>query len=253
MVGSARVAKAAPDGYQFVLGSRADAINQALYKNPLYNFVTDLAPVVLIAEQPMVLVARKDLPVANLQEFIAYAQKNHASMQFGSAGTGSTGHIDCALLNAAIGINLPHIPYRGGGPAMQDLIAGRFDYFCTLAPTVMQQIEGNLVKPLAVLTRDRSPMLPNLASAHEQGLKDFDASTWFGFFLPPHTPPAIIAKLHDATVATMDTPSVEQRLRETGTAVVAPERRSPEYLQRFVASEIERNAGPIKAAGLAIE
>jgi Tripartite tricarboxylate transporter family receptor len=173
-----------------------------------------------------VLVARKDLPVANLQELIAYAQKNQASMQFGSAGTGSTGHIDCALLNAAIGINLPHIPYRGGGPAMQDLIAGRFDYFCTLAPTVMQQIEGNLVKPLAVLTRDRSPMLPNLASAHEQGLKDFDASTWFGFFLPPHTPPAIIAKLHDATVATMDTPSVEQRLRETGTAVVAPERRN---------------------------
>jgi tripartite-type tricarboxylate transporter receptor subunit TctC len=253
MVGSARVAKAAPDGYQFVLGSRADAINQALYKNPLYNLVTDLAPVVLIAEQPMVLVARKDLPAANLQEFIAYAQKNHASMQFGSAGTGSTGHIDCALLNAAIGINLPHIPYRGGGPAMQDLIAGRFDYFCTLAPTVMQQIEGNLVKPLAVLTRDRSPMLPNLASAHEQGLKDFDASTWFGFFLPSQTPAAIIAKLHDATVATMDTSSVEQRLRETGTAVVAPERRSPEYLQRFVASEIERNAGPIKAAGLAIE
>ncbi len=253
MVGSARVAKAAPDGYQFVLGSRADAINQTLYKNPLYNFATDLAPVVLIADQPMVLVARKDLPVANLQEFIAYAQKNHASMQFGSAGTGSTGHIDCALLNAAIGINLPHIPYRGGGPAMQDLIAGRFDYFCTLLPTVMQQIEGNLVKPLAILTRDRSPTLPHLASAHEQGLKDFDASTWFGFFLPPHTPPAVIAKLHDATVATMDTPSVEQRLRETGSAVVAPERRSPEYLQRFVASEIARNAGPIRAAGLSIE
>jgi tripartite-type tricarboxylate transporter receptor subunit TctC len=115
MVGSARVAKSTPDGYQFVLGSRADAINQALYRTPLYNLVTDLAPVVLIAEQPMVLVARKDLPVANLQEFIAYAQKNHASMQFGSAGTGSTGHIDCALLNAAIGINLPHIPYAAAG------------------------------------------------------------------------------------------------------------------------------------------
>src|SRR6516225_848395 len=131
MVGSARVAKAAPDGYQFVLGGRADAINQTLYKTPLYNLVTDLGPVVLVAEQPMVLVARKDLPVANLQEFIAYARKNQASMQFGSAGAGSTGHIDCALLNAAIGVDIPHIPYRGGGPAMQDLIAGRFDYFCT--------------------------------------------------------------------------------------------------------------------------
>jgi tripartite-type tricarboxylate transporter receptor subunit TctC len=253
MVGSARVAKAAPDGYLFVLGTRADAINQTLYKNPLYNFATDLVPVVLIGEQPMVLVARKDLPVANLQEFIAYARKNQASMQFGSAGTGSTGHIDCALLNAAIGVNLPHIPYRGGGPAMQDLIAGRFDYFCTLAPTAMQQIDGNLIKPMAVLTRNRSRMMPDLASAHEQGLENFDASTWFGFFVPPHTPSPIIAKLHDATVATMDTPAVQQRLLETGTEVVAPERRSPEYLRRFVVSEIERNAGPIRAAGLAIE
>jgi tripartite-type tricarboxylate transporter receptor subunit TctC len=103
------------------------------------------------------------------------------------------------------------------------------------------------------LTRNRSPMLPGLASAHEQGLEDFDASTWFGFFVPARTPPAIIAKLHDTTLATMDTPSVQQRLLETGTEVVAPERRSPEYLQRFVASEIERNAGPIRAAGLAIE
>src|SRR6202035_4188289 len=143
--------------------------------------------VVLIADQPTVLVARKDLPVGDLREFIAYAKGNQGAMQFGSAGAGSTGHVDCALLNARMGVNIPHVPYRGGGPAMQDLIAGRFDYFCTLAPTVMQQIEANLVTPLAVLTRDRSPMLPNLASAHEQGLKDFDASTWFGFFLPPHT------------------------------------------------------------------
>ncbi|TMJ26367.1 MAG: tripartite tricarboxylate transporter substrate binding protein, partial [Alphaproteobacteria bacterium] len=105
MVGSARVAKAAPDGYQFVLGSRADAINQTLYKSPLYNLVTDLAPVVLIGEQPMVLVVRKDLPADNLQAFIAYARKNQTTMQYGSAGTGSTGHVDCALLNAAIGVN----------------------------------------------------------------------------------------------------------------------------------------------------
>ena len=133
MVGSARVAKAAPDGYQFVLGSRADAINQTLYKKPLYNLTTDLAPVVLIADQPTVLVARKDLPADNLQEFIAYARKNQGAMRFGSAGAGSTGHVDCVLLNATMGVDIPHIPYRGGGPAMQDLIAGRIDYFCTLS------------------------------------------------------------------------------------------------------------------------
>jgi tripartite-type tricarboxylate transporter receptor subunit TctC len=253
MVGSARVAKAAPDGYQFVLGSRADAINQTLYKNPLYNLVTDLAPVVLIAEQPNVLVARKDLPAGNLAEFIAYARKNQASMQFGSAGTGSTGHVDCALLNAAIGVDIAHVPYRGGGPAIQDLIAGRIDYFCTLSATVMPQIEGNLVKPIAILTRDRSPMLANLASAHEQGLNDFEASTWFGFFLPRRTPASIIQRLHDATVAAMDTPSVQERLNDVAATIVVPERRSSEYLQRFVESEIAKNAAPIKAAGISMD
>src|SRR5215470_16597891 len=184
MVGSARVAKAAPDGYQFVLGSRADAINQTLYKSPLYNLVADLAPVVLIADQPTVLVARKDLPVGNLQEFIAYAKQHQGAMQFGSAGAGSTGHVDCALLNASIGVDIAHIPYRGGGPAMQDLIAGRIDYFCTLSGTIVPQIESNLVKPIAILTRGRAPFLPNLASGQEQGLKDFEASTWFAFFVP---------------------------------------------------------------------
>jgi tripartite-type tricarboxylate transporter receptor subunit TctC len=253
MVGSARVAKAVPDGYSFVLGSRADAINQTLYKNPLYNLKTDLAPVVLVADQPTVLVARKDLPVGNLQEFIAYARKNQASMQFGSAGAGSTGHVDCALLNATIGVNIAHVPYRGGGPAMQDLIAGRFDYFCTLSGTIVPQIEGNLVKAIAVLTRDRAPMLPNLASANEQGLKDFEASTWFAFFLPSRTPATIVQRLHEATVAAMETPALQARLLEAGAIVVASERRSPEYLQRFVESEIEKNAAPLKAAGISMD
>lgn len=253
MVGSARVAKAAPDGYQFVLGSRADAINQTLYKSPLYNLSTDLTPVVLIADQPTVLVARKDLPVRDLPEFIAYARANHNTMQFGSAGAGSTGHVDCALLNARIGVNIAHIPYRGGGPAMQDLIAGRFDYFCTLSGTVSQQIEGKLVKPIANLARDRLPMLADLATAQEQGLKDFEASTWFGFFVPRHTPEPVIQRLHDATVAAMETPWVQERFKEVGAIVVAPERRSPDYLQKFVASEIEKNAAPIKAAGISMD
>src|SRR5712691_4974303 len=239
-------------GQQVVIENvgRAGAINQTLYKNPLYNLVTDLAPVVLIADQPTVLVARKDLPVGNLQEFIAYAQKNQGTMQFGSAGAGSTGDVDCALLNATIGVDIAHIPYRGGGPAMQDLIAGRIDYFCTLSATIVPQIESNLVKPIAILTRERAPFLPNLASGQEQGLKDFEASTWFAFFVPKQTPAPIVQRLHDATVEAMDTPAVQERLKEAGAIVVARERRSPEYLQRFVASEIEKNAKPIKAAGI---
>ena len=252
MVGSARVAKAPPDGYQFVLGSRADAINQTLYKNPLYNFATDLAPVVLIADQPTLLVARNDLPVGNLSEFIAYARVNQATMQMASAGAGSTGHLDCMLLNAAIGISVTHVPYRGGGPAMQDLIAGRIDYICTLSATARQQIEGKLIKAIAILSRDRSAMLPGLASAREQGL-DFEASTWFGFFLPKGTPEPIIQKLNAATIAAMDTSSVQERFKEVGAVGVAPERRSPGYLHKFVLSEIEKNAAPIKAAGLAMD
>jgi tripartite-type tricarboxylate transporter receptor subunit TctC len=253
MVGSARVAKAPPDGYQFVIGSRADAINQTLYKSPLYNLRTDLAPVVLVADQPTVLVARKDLPVDNLREFIAYAKQNQANMQFGSAGAGSTGHVDCSLLNAAMGVNITHVPYRGGGPAMQDLIAGRFDYFCTLSGTIVPQIEGKLVKPIAVLTSKRAPMLPNLASAGEQGLADFEASTWFAFFVPARTPAAVIQRLRDATVAAMETPSVQERLLESGALVVAPERRTTEYLRHFVDTEIEKNGAPIRAAGISID
>jgi len=252
MVGSARVAKAPPDGYQFVLGSRADAINQTLYKNPLYNFATDLAPVVLIADQPTLLVARNDLPVGNLAQFIAYARANQATMQMASAGAGSTGHLDCMLLNTVIGINVTHVPYRGGGPAMQDLIAGRIDYICTLSATARQQIEGKLIKAIAILSRDRSAMLPALASAREQGL-DFEASTWFGFFLPKGSPEPVIQKLNAATVAAIDTTSVQEQLKDVGAVAVAPERRSPGYLHKFVLSEIAKNAAPIKAAGLAMD
>ena len=253
MVGSSRVAKAPPDGYQFVVGSRADAINQTLYKNPLYNLRTDLLPVVLVADQPTVMVARKDFPAANLREFIDYAKKNQSTMQFGSAGAGSTGFIDCSLFNAAIGVNITHVPYRGGGPAMQDLIAGRIDYFCTLTGTAVPQIRSVLIKAVAVFTPDRAPMLPNVPSAREQGFTAVEASTWFGFFVPKGTPTSIVQRLRDATVETMETKSVQEQLLTSGAIVVAPERRSTEYLRRFVDTEIEKNGAPIKAAGISME
>jgi len=236
MVGSARVAKAPPDGYQFVLGSRADAINQTLYKNPLYNFATDLAPVVLIADQPTLLVARKDLPVDDLREFVAYARENQARMQMASAGAGSTGHLDCMLLNAAIGINVTHVPYRGGGPAMQDLIAGRIDYFCTLSATARQQVDGKLIKAIAILSRDRSAMLPELASAREQGL-DFEATTWFGFFFPKGTPEPIIAQLNRALNDVLAMPSIEKQLIREGADPVGG---TPAEFGQFVQREYEK-------------
>jgi len=254
MSGAARVAKAPPDGYQFVLGNvGTHAQNQTLYKNPLYNAATDFAPVGLLVDLPMVMVARTSLPADNLQEFIAYAKANQAKMQYGSAGTGAPTHLSCALLNAAIGVNVTHVPYRGSAPALQDLIAGRIDYHCLNAAAAIPHIEGRTAKAIAMLTRSRSPTFANLATAHEQGLKDFVADNWLAFFLPKGTPAAIVRRLNEAAVAAMTTPAVETRLKEVGADLVAPDRRSPEFLQTFVASEIEKWAGPIKAAGVSGE
>ena len=182
-IGSARVAKAPPDGYQFVLGNvGTHAVTQTLFKTPPYSAATDFAPVALIADLSLVLVARKDLPAGNLPEFIAYAKANQAKMQFGSAGAGSATHLGCVLLNAAIGIDVTHIPYRGGAPAMQDLIAGRIDYLCIDTPIVIPQIESGALKAIAILTRGRSSSLPALASAHEQGLSQFRSLQLERFF-----------------------------------------------------------------------
>ena len=251
MIGAARVAKAPPDGYQVLLGtSGTQALNQSIYEKPLYTAATDFTPVALIFEVPQVLITRKDFPAANLQEFIAFVRANQATLQYGSSGAGGTGHLACALLNSAIGANVTHIPYRGGGPAMQDLIAGRIDYQCALANIAKPQIEALQAKPIALLSVDRSPTLPDVATAHEQGLIDFEAAAWNGIFLPKETPPAIVEKLHGAIIATLETPAVAERLKQLGATVVAPERRSSAYLQKFVAGEIDKWAAIIKAANI---
>jgi len=251
MSGSLRVSQAAPDGYQFVLGSiGTHALNQTLSKRPLYNAATDFAPVALIADVGLVLIARKDLPADNLAGFIAYAKANQSKMQFGSGGSGTSSHIGCVLLNQTIGVDTIHIPYRGGGPAMADLIAGRVDYVCNIASTVGQAIEAKQVKAIAALTRERSPILPELPTAHEQGLKDFDAYTWNAVFLPKGTPAALVSKLNAALGAVMDNAAFRERLATLGLIVPAPARRSPDYLRTFVANEIEKWAVPIKASGV---
>ena len=254
MIGAARVAKAAPDGYQFVLGNvGTHAVSQTLYKTPFYNATADFAPVVLVAELSLVLVARKDLPANNLQEFIAYATANQKTMRFASAGAGSATHLGCALLNARIGIDVTHVPYRGGALAMQDLIAQRVDYLCIDTPAALAQIESGAIKPVAILSHDRSPGLPGLAPAHEQGLTGFEASNWSAFFLPRNTPASIVQRLHDATVAAMNDPTVQKRFKENGIDLVGDERRSSAYLARFVTDEIAKWAGPIKSSGLVLE
>jgi tripartite-type tricarboxylate transporter receptor subunit TctC len=253
MMGSARVAKAAPDGYQFVLGSRADAINQTLYKTPLYNAATDFAPVALLADSPRVLITRKDLPVNTLAEFIAYAKANKDKMQYGSAGGGSGSHVCALLLDGVIGARITHVPYRGAAPAMQDLIAGRLDYMAEQISTAVQQIDAGTVKGIAILGPDRVPVLPKLQSAKEAGLGDFDCGAWAALVLPLNTPDAIVRKLNKAAGETIDTPMVRERYAVLGVTVVPPQRRSPEYLAKFIPAEIEKWAGPIKASGVSGE
>jgi len=254
MNGVARVAKAAADGYQFVFGdSGTFAANQTLYKKPLYNAATDFAPVGLVVAQSMVLLTRKDFPASNLQEFVAQVKANQAKMQFGSSGAGSPPHLACALLNTTVGVTVTHVPYRGSALAMQDLIAGRLDYQCVGTVASISQIEGKTVKAIALLTTIRSANLPALATAQEQGLVNFDGDAWLAFFLPKGTPASIIQKLQRATVTAMATPLVQERLKDVGVAVVPPERRSSEYLQKFVVSEIEKWAVVIKTARISAD
>ena len=254
ITGAARVARGAPDFHQFVLGNvGTHAQSQTLYRQPPYNAVSDFAPVALIATGSYVLVARKDLLPSNLQEFISYTRENQARMHFGSSGTGSGVHLACLLLNSAIGVEVTHVPYRGSPAAIQDLLGGRIDYLCTVDATALPHIESKSVKAIAVLDRNGSPILPGVASADAQGLTDFSVEAWWAFFMPKGAPRDIVAKLHAAVVATMDTPLVQQQLKGIGAALAPPDRRSPEYLREFVENEIERWAGPVRASGVSIE
>jgi tripartite-type tricarboxylate transporter receptor subunit TctC len=174
-------------------------------------------------------------------------------MQFGSSGIGSGSHLACARLNAAIGVETTNVSYRGSAQAFQDMMAGRIDYFCALGAGAVAPLESKTLKAIAILTKERSALFPGLASAHEQGLTDFDSYFWSGFFLPKGTPADIVKKLHDASTATLDTPSTQERLKKAGTTVVGVERRSPAYLKTFVENEVAQWAATIKASGVSLD
>lgn len=253
MNGADRVAKAPPDGYTFLLGTvGTQAQNQTLYKRPAYNSTTDFEPVALVVEAPLVLVARKDIPATNMKEFVAYTKTNESKMQFGSAGTGSAIHLGCVLMNSVTGLNVVHVPYRGANPAMQDLMSGRIDYLCDIVTTAKPQIDGGSVRPIAILTKERSPVLPNVPTAIEQGF-NIEAYTWNAFFLPKGTPRAIVEKLNKATIDAMKTPAVREKLESAGLRFVSDDQTTPEYLRKFVTSEIAKWAAPIKSSGITVD
>src|SRR6478735_4461344 len=254
IIGVNRVVNAAPDGYAILLGSTGThAYNQTIYKKRRYDAVNDFTPVTMFSEQPMVLEARKDLPANTVPEFAALLKANGAKMQYGSAGAGSTTHLACALLNSTIGVDVTHVPYRGSAPASNDLIGGQIDYLCGNLGAAAPLITGKQVKAIAVLSKGRSPLMPELASAHEQGLTGMDVTTWTAIFLPKGAQQAMVDKLNEVTHATMETPVIKSRMLEIGVTGVTPDRRSPEYLAQFVADEVARWEGPIISGGLQVD
>lgn len=254
MTGSSRVARSSPDGYQVLFGSVDTlAIAPALQKQPPYDTIKDFTPAGLVVEQPVVLIVREDLPVKTLTEFAAYAKANQAKMQFGSAGVGSGSHFACAKLNAALGIDTVHVPYRSSGLAAQDLIGGRLDYLCAFGATARQPIESGKAKAIALLTADRSALFPQLTTSKEQGVAGVDSYFWSSFLFPKDTPDAIAKKLADASNQALNRPATVEQLRRAGIEPVAPERRSPAYQRDFTVSEMKTWADQVKASGLPLQ
>ncbi|MGB7077026.1 MAG: tripartite tricarboxylate transporter substrate binding protein [Xanthobacteraceae bacterium] len=251
MTGAEHVAKSDPDGYTMLIGnSGTQAFSQALRKVPLYNSVTDFTPVGLATESPRILIARKDLPVSNLQQFIAYVKANQSKMQFGSAGVGSGTHLPCVLLNTAMGVTVTHVPYRGEGPAQQDLIAGRLDYMCSTIQTGAALVKQGEVKGIAVMSAQRVKIIADLPTTGEQGLPGVEASVWNAFFLPKGAPAPIVQKLNKAMSDTLDDPVISKRLEDLGLEIVPPAQRTPDYLAKFQADEVKRWGKVVHDAGI---
>ena len=215
--------------------------------------MTDFTPVMLIAEIPLVLIVRKDLPVSTFEEFVAYAKANRGKMNYGSAGAGSATHLGCVLLDQAIGADAQHVPYKGTGPAMADLQAGRIDFLCEIVVSAVPQVQAGTVRALATLSRDRSPVLPDLPTAYEKGFQNIQAYTWTALMFPKGTPAPIVVKMRDATLATLAEPEVRRQLQTLGASIVSSVRTTPEYLGKFVQNEIDKWAGPIRDSGAVIQ
>jgi tripartite-type tricarboxylate transporter receptor subunit TctC len=254
MTGSLRVARAAPDGYYLLFGTvDTMAIAPALQRKPPYDSINDFTPAGLAVEQPVVLIVRHDLPVSSLSEFAAYSKANYAKMQFGSAGVGSGSHFSCAKLNAALGIDPIHVPYRSSGLAAQDLLGGRLDYLCALGATASAPIQSGKAKAITLLTAERSPLFPTLTTSKEQGVSGVESYFWTGFFFPKGTPDAIVQELDRASNRTLNAATTVERLRKTGIEPIAADRRSSAYLQKFLQAEMKDWADQVKASGLALQ
>jgi len=249
-IGTELAARAVPDGYTLLMGNVApNAVNVSLFKKLGFDPVKDFAPVSLVAITPNILVAHPSIPVKTIKELIAYAKAKTGTLNFPSAGVGSSSHLAGELLKSLAGISMVHVPFKGGGPALIAVIAGEVQIMFATMPAAMPHVKSGKVKPVAVTTGKRSQAMPELPTIAESGVKGYDASTWYGLLAPARTPQAIITRLHGDTVKILAGPT-RQRLEVQG---FEPEGGTPAEFTAYIKSEIIKWAKVIKDAGIPAE
>ncbi len=246
---TARVAQAKPDGYTIMMGQMGThGTAPAVYPKLRYNPVTDFAPIGMAALAPVLIVGRKDLPPKDLKELIAYAKTNAAKLNEAHAGVGSISYTSCTLFNAAMGVKITQVAYRGTGPALNDMLAGQIDLMCDQVVTYVEQVKGGTIKAYAIASNERSPALPNVPTTKEAGLPAFQLIAWNALFAPKGTPSDVITRLNAALDKALDDDNLRKRLGEQGGIVPPKAERSAAWLQVFVKSEVERLTPLLKAA-----
>ena len=246
-IGADLVAKAPADGYTILMGAvSTHAINVTLYSKLPYDPVRDFAPITLITSVPNVLVVHPSVPAISVKELIALAKAKPGQINFASGSTGSAGHLAGELFKTMAGVNMVHIPYKGAAPAVVDLLGGHVSLMFDNMSSALPNIKSGRVRALAVTTLKRSPLLPQLPTISEAGLRGFDISTWFGIFAPAGTPPDIVARLNTETVRILNTREMKERLLALG---AEPAGNKPDEFAAFVRLEIQKYARVVKASG----
>jgi tripartite-type tricarboxylate transporter receptor subunit TctC len=249
-VGYEGVARAQPDGYTLLMASSPLAVNVSLYHKLGYDPITDFAPISLVALQPNLLVVSPELPVKTLAELIAYAKANPGKLNFGSSGTGTSQHLAGELFKRRAGVDIVHVPYRGGGPAMVDLVAGRLQMMFETIPSSLPYAQSNRVRAIAITVDERSKMLPDVATVSEAGMPGFVSRGWLGVAAPAKTPKPIIDKLNAAIRKALETPSVADHLTELGLQVKTT---SPSEFATFIGQEISDYRNIITSAKITLD
>jgi tripartite-type tricarboxylate transporter receptor subunit TctC len=239
--GTTRAAQATPDGYTIMMGHMGThGAAPAVYPNLKYDPQKDFLPIGLAAGTPILIVAKKNLPPKDLKEFVSYAKANSEKLNEAHAGVGSVSHTACSLLNSILGIKPTRVPYQGTGPALNDLVGGQVDYMCDQIVNLTPQIQAGSIKAYAIATEKRSPALPDVPTTKEGGLPEFQVTAWNAMFAPKGTPKEIVTKLNGALVKALDDEATRKRLLDLGGVISDRAGRTPEALEKLVASEIAR-------------